>query len=312
MTTAIFTYGKESLADWFARNPDCECMIIEGEVYGDLDVEKQCKKGIKESRYKVGTGWHQYDLLYGFEQLLKNTPIREFDITNMHLLDYDGKVDDNDIPCEAADYRQPSPVMKMLVNRKYGTRFVREGNLLLSTDRHTLVHYFNAGSEVVVPNGITNIGRLVFAGIMSDVSVVLPDGLLSIDEYAFDGSEGLKEINFPEGLKTLGVCSFSCTGLTSVVLPDSIEEIPACCFLYNDIERLHLSRRLKAIREAAFFGIRCSTIYIPKNVEVIESEAFVGYCERIHIPKSCEVARDYYYEAMFDDGSSDKPRIIWY
>ena len=40
MKTAIFEYGKQSLAEWIAQNGDCEKMILKGEVYPVLYEEK--------------------------------------------------------------------------------------------------------------------------------------------------------------------------------------------------------------------------------------------------------------------------------
>lgn len=318
MKTATFEYGKQSLADWFAENKDCEKMILVGEVYCDLwddrfKEEVDDKKGVYQMRWEINIGWHGFDLLYGFDLIAKDFHPVEFDITDLHLKDYTGEINDEDIPDDATEI-QPSSILRMLVNRKHGTRFVYNDGFLTTPDGRVLIHC-NVKDTVVVPNTIDTIGRLALAGIDEPkFEVVLPEGIVSIEEDAFDMSDGLVRINFPESLQSLGESAFCGTNLIDVILPDSIEEIPAYCFSWVPIENLHLPKNLKTIRTGAFVGLDCSGILLPEGVEVVESDSLVGQYVNIDVPKSIkELAHDFYYEDGIDpDPERHRPEIIMY
>lgn len=319
MKTAVFEFGKQSLAEWIESNRDCEKMVLVGEVYCSLWDDKykrpvKGKSGVYEFQTEINIGWHSYDLLFGFDRIAMDFHPKEFDITDLHLLDYEGEINDEDIPYDA-DENQPSLVLKMLVNRKYGTRFVNNGDFVTTPDKKVLIHCNSFNDVINVPVGTETIGRLAFAAIEEpEFQVILPEGILSIDESAFSNSDGLVKINFPDSLQSLGECAFYGTGLTEVILSDGIEVIPACCFCFVYIKELHLPSNLKTIESSAFVGLECDEVVLPPNVEVVGPEALDGYYQIISVPKSIkDLAHDFYYEEGIDDYYEEhKPMIIWY
>lgn len=302
MKTAIFEYGKQSLSEWIKENSDCEKMILKGEVYPDLYEEKDC---------------HSIDLLYEFDNIAKDIRPVEFDISDMHLLDFDGNIDDEELTADCAEH-QPSLIYKMLANRKHGTTFIYNDGLVTTPDRKVLIHSDNISECIYIPEGIETIGRLAFAGISkyenkNEFRVILPDGILNIEEYAFYYSN-LIHINFPDSLRSLGECAFMGTELKEVLLPDGIEEIPVCCFTYTWIKKLRLPSTLKIIRCCAFDGLHCNEIRLPQSIEIVESGSLDGFYEKIYVPKTIkELAHDFYYEEGIDeDYEEHKPIIIEY
>lgn len=320
MKTAIFEYGKQSLAEWIKENRDCEKMVLVGNVYCDLfddNYSYKIEDGVYGIHHKVNIGWHSFDLLYGFEEIAGDFHPVEFDISNMHLLDFEGNIDDNELASDIADY-QPSKILRMLANRKYGTLFVYNNGIITTPDKKVLIHYDTITQNIQIPEGFETIGRLAFAGInelrgKEKFSVILPNGIKIIEEYAFMHSNLIK-INFPDSLRLLGEFAFDGAELTEVLLPDEIEEIPSCCFSFTWIEKLHLPSNLKAVRNAAFIGLYCDEIRLPQNVEIVESEAFCGEYKKIYVPKTIKnLASDFYYEEGIDDHYEDhKPIIIEY
>lgn len=62
-------------------------------------------------------------------------------------------------------------------------------------------------------------------------NIVLPDGVLNVGRSAFTGCYSLKKILLPMGLRFLGRSAFSgCIGLEEIEIPDSVEEIADWCF----------------------------------------------------------------------------------
>ncbi|MBR1528097.1 MAG: leucine-rich repeat domain-containing protein [Oscillospiraceae bacterium] len=63
--------------------------------------------------------------------------------------------------------------------------------------------------------------------------VILNPGLESIYDAAFSVCPALTEINLPDTLTYIGQAAFSGTGLTSVTIPASVDEIDYCAFGYD-------------------------------------------------------------------------------
>ena len=80
--------------------------------------------------------------------------------------------------------------------------------------------------HVIVPDGVTFIGRQAFSYNSALESIVLPDSLRTLEYSAFEFDESLKEIVIPEGVTFLDTDTFGdCDNLTRVTLPKSLEAI---------------------------------------------------------------------------------------
>ena len=314
MRTAVFEFGKQSLAEWIDNNRDCEKMILKGKVFCNLHDDNFTRK-IKENVYKhcweVNIGWHSFDLLFGFEEIAKDFRPIEFDISEMHLVDYYGEISDEYL-FEDAYNKRPSQIFKMLSNRKYGTRYIYNNGFLTTLDKKVLIHCDKITNIVNVPEGIEMIGRIAFATIDEiTYKVILPDGIIKIDESAFAFSYGLTQINFPDSLQSLGEYAFCGTELSTVLLPDSIEEIPEGCFQFVYIDELHLPSNLKHIRYAAFVGLCCEEVRLPQGIEIVEGWSLSGHYEKIYIPKSIKILEnDFYYEDGIEVEPEERKPII--
>ena len=143
-----------------------------------------------------------------------------------------------------------------------GADFLVEGTVL--------VEYVGQDDEVVVPEGVTEIGPQAFRG--ADVEqVFLPSSLEKISRSAFEECRYLSSVDVPEGVTLIGAEAFSgCESLESVRLPGS----------------------LKRIEDSAFEN--CSSldwVDIPEGVEWIGSGAF-SWCsslERISLPSTIDL-----------------------
>ncbi len=83
-----------------------------------------------------------------------------------------------------------------------------------------LIHFIYSGEEeYVIPEGVTQIGREVFANCRKLVSITLPDGVTEIGERAFSG----------------------CGSLTNIVIPNGVTKIAKEAFLGSDIKHVTVS-----------------------------------------------------------------------
>ena len=136
-------------------------------------------------------------------------------------------------------------------NMQYANPLYYAGNLYLN---NTLV------DDLVIPNGVTEIGFQAFAYCTSITSVTISEGVTSLGQGAFLGCSNLSSIKLPTSLTNLGTYTFSgCTGLTSIEIPDGVTSIGE--YTFNDCTNL-------------------TSVVIPNSVTHIGYEAF-AYCRNL-------------------------------
>ena len=99
----------------------------------------------------------------------------------------------------------------------------------------TITGYTGSGGDVIIPNGVTTIGKGIFQFNTSITSVVIPDSVTTIGDNAFDQCESLKTVRFGTNsqLTTIGVSAFSfCPNIESISISDSVTSIGKYAFYY--------------------------------------------------------------------------------
>ena len=174
-----------------------------------------------------------------------------------------------------------------------------------------LKKYKGVGDNVVIPKGVTSIGRKAFY-FSSIKSITIPQGVVSIGEKAFSYCDRLTDITIPQSVVSIGDSAFrGCDSLTSVTIPQSIISIGDSAFwgcsnlIYNEKDGLkylgneinpHLyllgatdesittatiDDNCKVIGNNAFSRCRNLTnITIPQGVTGMGAYAF-SYCESL-------------------------------
>ena len=109
--------------------------------------------------------------------------------------------------------------------------------------------------SVTVPEGVTRIGDMAFAG-CSISYITLPDSVTEIGDSAFLMCTDLMEMTLPENLERIGNEAFSrCIGLQGIIIPDSVTEIG----------------------DHAFSGCEClKSVTLPENLRVFGNNPFRG------------------------------------
>lgn len=84
----------------------------------------------------------------------------------------------------------------------------------------------NKATELVIPDGVTEIADYLFGGCNSLTSVIIPEGVTSIGEEAFYHCTNLTRVTMPNTITTIGNRAFTyCTGLRSITIPNSVTTI---------------------------------------------------------------------------------------
>ncbi|MBQ7679715.1 MAG: leucine-rich repeat protein, partial [Butyrivibrio sp.] len=138
--------------------------------------------------------------------------------------------------------------------------------------------YFSAFStltDITFPEGITYIAASAFKDCSNLAEIDLPEGLTDIGNDAFAGCSSLTEIDLPEGLKTIGYEAFYRSGLRSITIPESVEEIYGLAFSCTKITSMDWPGRLDVINPGLFSG--CENLKhfdVPEGVKIIGNAAF--------------------------------------
>lgn len=160
-------------------------------------------------------------------------------------------------------------------------------------------HLYLNGSEItelVIPDGVTELSWNTFAGGSNFTSVLIPNSMTKIGSDAFKDCTGLTSVTIPNTVTEMGGSVFyGCTGLTSVTLPNSITGIGIEMFQgCTSLTSVTIPESVTKISGSAFYGCSAlASIRIPKAVTEINQVAF-WYCSGLtsiycdaEVPPTC-------------------------
>jgi hypothetical protein len=120
--------------------------------------------------------------------------------------------------------------------------------------------------------------KLIKCAIEAVGEIVIPMGVTEIDSYAFMRCTGIVSVVIPESVTTIGFSAFEKSGLTHITLPDSVTEIGECAFQgCTELKEVIMSNSVTEIEEKTFAGCaKMTSIIIPNSVTRIGEGAFAG------------------------------------
>ena len=150
-------------------------------------------------------------------------------------------------------------------------------------------NYNISPTKIIIPEGITDIGQIVFYWCDKLESVELPSTLRNMytDVPAFYICRSLKEIKVADGCKNYSAYDgvlynkdrskllYCPEAKTSVTIYNGVKQIGDQAFMYSQIKSVTLPQTLKVISQQAFKECKnLRTIKIPSSVESIGLKAF--------------------------------------
>ena len=116
-----------------------------------------------------------------------------------------------------------------------------------------LISYNGWKETVVVPNGVTEIGRSAFKDNKTMKSILIPDTVNNISSQAFAGCDCLEEIDIPGSVRVIeGYAFMRCGNLKSVTLHEGLREIGLWAFgNCNQLKEISIPDSVKQIGQYA-------------------------------------------------------------
>ena len=147
-------------------------------------------------------------------------------------------------------------------------------------------------TSVVVPNTVTSIGELAFAGNGQLSSVILPNSVNTIGDRIFYDCQSLASVQLPVGISVLTLEMFyNCVSLTSFVIPPTVTRIEERAFYGAGLHSVEIPESVTYIGEEAFLScLSLSSVDLPNTTIEMGSGVF-SFCialQSIHLPENLE------------------------
>ena len=141
----------------------------------------------------------------------------------------------------------------------------------------------NLATELVIPDGVTEIKAYAFYYCSSLTEIVIPDSVTSIGHCAFGCCGSLTSITIGDSVTSIGSSAFwNCDSLTEIVIPDGVTTIEGYAFRNCDsLTSVEIPGSVTSIGSNAFeYCGLLTSVEIPESVTSIGNWAF-EYCSNL-------------------------------
>jgi hypothetical protein len=154
-----------------------------------------------------------------------------------------------------------------------------------------LVKYCGNASDVVIPQGVTEIGQGAFKEYSLIKHVNIPNTVTKIGKGSFCRCEGLVDVIIPDSVTHIGAYAFAgCKSLTNVELSDNLERIDFGAFKYCESLRfIEIPNSVKGLGNDVFFYCRNM-----EHVEISNDSKWIGFGTFTFDRKEFDEPRDEY------------------
>lgn len=161
--------------------------------------------------------------------------------------------------------------------------------ILKTKDKKGKKHHKEYLEVIDIPNGVSSIGKYMYAENQNIKIVRMPPSVTSIGDYAFVCCSKLRSIEIPESVTSIGRGSFAdCSSLTNIVIPKEVTSIGTDAFLNcgsletitvvegNTVYHSDGNCLIETKSKTLIQGCNNSVIPADGSVTIIEERAFSG------------------------------------
>lgn len=190
-----------------------------------------------------------------------------------------------------------------------------DGKPVVSIGEHGM--YGTPAETITLPETVTNIGDQAFGNSRQLRTINIPDGVTNIGQEAFLGCSRLRQISLPEGLKSIGTRAFCNSGLTSVILPESLESLGESVFdSCYDLSYVQFKpSKIDTLPAGTFFC--CDSLLrldLPETIRSIGKRSLPDMLRTL-VLRASDCTLDEEYEMMFPHNCElylDADSELWY
>ncbi len=147
-------------------------------------------------------------------------------------------------------------------------------------------------TNVLLPEGIINIGNYSFNECSSLLTIDLPSSLSTIGAYAFDKCISLESVELPNSLNSIGNYAFNgCTKLKEIIIPELVTNIGTNAFRdCSELQSAFILCQVSTLKEGMFRSCKSlSKISLPESLISIANYVFweCSSLKNIDLPETC-------------------------
>ena len=147
--------------------------------------------------------------------------------------------------------------------------------------------YKSEVKEIIVGEGITELGYDTFREMSMAHTIKLPTTLTAIGYSAFGNCTSLKTVNIPNGVTSLDQVFKGCTSLESVVIPESVISLSSAFSGCTSLKTVNIPAAVTNLYDAFQSCTSLKTVNIPNGVTSLTSTfAYCSSLENVEIPES--------------------------
>ena len=137
-------------------------------------------------------------------------------------------------------------------------------------------------TQVIIENGVTDIGNWIFSNCSNLVSIDIPESVTRIGDASFFRCINLISIDIPESVTRIESAFSGCSNLTSINIPSGVTSIESGTFYdCSKLTSIEIPENVISIGNSAFYGCsKLTSITIPENVTSIGFSVF-GNCSNL-------------------------------